>query len=292
MRGIVLAVGGIAAIWCMAATLAHAEPNVLQGTSLDFNESLWDIRAGAVILNRSGPVLSAPPTTSVSNVSDFDWIGGPDIYVARRITDTDSIEARYFSVIGWSAEYDYTDPVLFFNGTYDASLYSTEVNVRRQHTDRVAFLAGFRWLELHELMNNADRFSSFAFATRTANYLYGAQAGVDAILWDRGGPFRIEGNAKAGIYGTVAQAHYTNTAGFNDVANDSLVSFVGDMAFTAVYQFTDRIALRAGYQLLWMQGVALAGDQLQFSQDVPPLPLDTLGGMFAHGALVGMELTW
>jgi len=292
MKRMAFVARSVTAAVCMAVGVAQAEPDVFQNMSLGFDESVWDIRAGAVILNRSGPVLSAPPTTSVSNVSDFDWIGGPDIQIARRFNDTDSIEVRYFSAIGWSAEFDYADPVLSFNGTYDASLFSTEVNVRRQHSDRIAFLAGFRTLELHELMNNADRFSSFAFATRTANYLYGAQAGVDAVLRDRGGPFRIEGNAKAGIYGTVAQAHYTNTAGFNQAANDSLVSFVGDMAFTAVYQFTDRLAFRAGYQLLWIEGLALAGDQLQFSQDVPPLPLDTLGGMFAHGALVGFELTW
>ncbi|MGD9719626.1 MAG: hypothetical protein AB7O59_00225 [Pirellulales bacterium] len=61
---------------------------------------------------------------------------------------------------------------------------------------------------------------------------------------------------------------------------------MGDSSFTGVIQLTDNLALRAGYQLLWVSGVATASDQL------PATSLDTSGDVFLHGALVGAEAGW
>lgn len=252
----------------------------------------WVVRAGAVILTRNGPSFTVPAGQAITESSDFDWVGGPDIYVAKNINGTDWIEARYFSVRSWNADYTLDDGFAIFEGDYNARLYSTEINLRRQYSDRLALLVGFRWVELHEQFNNELAAGGFSFSTGTGNYLYGAQIGADGVLWSRGGPFRVEGWAKAGIFGTHATGHFVNSVDFDETTNEGEVSFVGDLAINGVYQVNDRIGLRAGYQLLWIEGVATAGDQLQYSVTPPPLPLDTSGGIFAHGVLLGVDFTW
>ncbi|MCW5697462.1 MAG: hypothetical protein KIS96_12115 [Bauldia sp.] len=255
-------------------------------------DAAWVARTGAVILTRDGPPLVPPAGQFILDNSGFGWVAGPDVYVARRIHCVHWIDVRHFSVQGWHADYLLDDGFgTVFDGSYDAGLYSTEINLRTQRSDRFAYLVGFRWIELHEQINNELSAIGFAFATSTGAHLYGGQVGVDAVLWSAG-RFSVEGSAKAGVYWTHNQGHYTNTVGFDQTATERSVAFVGDLGVAGVYQATERVGVRAGYQLLWINNVALAGNQLQFSVVPPPLPLDTNGSVFAHGASLGIEINW
>ena len=57
-------------------------------------------------------------------------------------------------------------------------------------------------------------------------------------------------------------------------------------------RITDQIALRAGYQMLWMGDVALGGEAASLSLTNPSLLRSPShnGDLFMHGATVGLEL--
>ena len=56
------------------------------------------------------------------------------------------------------------------------------------------------------------------------------------------------------------------------------------------YELNKRVSVRAGYNLLWIEGVALAPDQLDFTfTSTSGTALNDGGGVFLHGVSVGIE---
>jgi hypothetical protein len=279
---------------------------------------LWTVKAGAVILARarqsgvffedstSGAVLAGAGALGTA------WSGGPDITIRRRLGDRGAAEVRYFSVDGWSSDASYefsgfwqlptTPPIagqgpIGINAASRARLFSTEINLRRQTNNWLTLLAGFRWIELHENLDLSAQDGSGALTNNTDNHLYGAQIGGDLLLWDRGGPFRVESILKAGIFGNSADnsARLVTQQGGPAFAIDSRqsqVAFVGEIGATGVYQMTPHLALRGGYQLLWIEGVAVASDQISSIDALTGNAINTGGGEFFHGALCSLDFTW
>ncbi len=71
------------------------------------------------------------------------------------------------------------------------------------------------------------------------------------------------------------------------------MAFVGELNLSAFYRLTDVWDLKAGYNLMWIDGLALAPDQLDFNF-APPNgnQLQNGGAMFLHGVNVGLEARW
>ena len=71
------------------------------------------------------------------------------------------------------------------------------------------------------------------------------------------------------------------------------VGFIGDLNLSAVRRLTDTWWLRAGYNLIWLSGAALAPDQWDFT-DTPTSGTTLVGGggLFLHGANLGVEARW
>jgi hypothetical protein len=280
----------------------------------------WTVKAGALIMQRSAPQPNVLIQNTVTGgaVADarnynFNWDGGLDISAIRRFGDNKALEVRYFGIDGWRATQEFTTPGIWnfptnpplfglgvadITSVYTSRIYSTEINVRRDVNDRIQVLAGFRWLELHEnLQFNADFGGNQAVITdNTDNHLYGGQLGADMRLWNRGGPFSIDGVFKAGIYGNSSDNTFgvTQAIGpaFGAGQDKGQVAFVGEIGLTAVYQWTDHIALRGGYQLLWVDGVSLASDQLKAIDVINASGIDTTGDAFYHGAMMSVDFTW
>lgn len=229
-------------------------------------EPLWNIYVGAVILDRSNP--NGLPV-------DLDWEPGVDVDVRRRMGDY-QLQVRYFGVDDWSDSFE--------GALYSSNLHSTEVNLRRQWTDSLTLLGGFRWVEMGD--EAADQ---FAFID-TNNHMYGGQVGAEWLVWDRGGPFTVTSGVKAGIY-------YNNTdvdAGIFGLTNSSSKShtaFLGEWDILARYQLTDRWTLRAGYQLLWLEGVA-GVDTAQIDAAFAQGTVSTSSSPFYHGAVIGAEFSF
>ena len=85
-------------------------------------------------------------------------------------------------------------------------------------------------------------------------------------MWSDGKSCRVEGTFKAGILANAATSgfHLDDTSGQHHRGDGQphARAFVGDVNFTAINQLNDHWAIRAGYQLLWLSGVATASEQV------------------------------
>lgn len=71
------------------------------------------------------------------------------------------------------------------------------------------------------------------------------------------------------------------------------VGFVGDLNLTVVRRINDVWGIRAGYNLIWLSGVALAADQFDFTATSSSgTTLVDGGNLFLHGANLGLEARW
>lgn len=62
---------------------------------------------------------------------------------------------------------------------------------------------------------------------------------------------------------------------------------------SVIYRLTDVWGIRAGYNLIWIDGLALAPNQFDFSDtSVSGSNLVSGGGIFMNGANLGLEARW
>jgi len=279
--------------------------------------SNWYASFGGVVLHRSRPdagaIVTRNPNTAIviSNAADFDfgWDAGFDVTVGYHLPSCNSLEVRFFDVDGADATSQYTTPGAFIGagfigpgGTAIASryltkLHSTEINFLHPTTERLTLLAGFRWVELRDdLYTNIGAVAASRYEYN--NHLYGAQIGANLALTDSCNPWQINVVGKAGIFGIVADGGIDEFLGANYIggfrSSGTDTAFVGEIGISLAYQLTSHIALRGGYQLLWLDGVALASDNASMSLLNPSLLANRFndGHLFYHGATFGIDFTW
>jgi hypothetical protein len=167
---------------------------------------------------------------------------------------------------------------------------------------------GFRYLNLREHLriygergqqtgSGTIAVESGVYDIRTSNNLYGPQVGARVRRWGRRLGWEMAG--RAGIFGSDAQQEQYIVDFLPEPvrpltsAADGQVAFVGDLNFTGIYRLNDVWNLRAGYNLIWITGVALAPDQLDFNATLPSGDqLDSHGSVFLHGVSCGVEARW
>lgn len=274
---------------------------------------VWTIRAEALLWDRvggGGVALVNAPVAVTTDDFDFPLAVGPRLTVIRHgVFDTAwDLEFAYFFIDGWSdtvalADIDdyQTTPQINIGGvtpgviTYDSTLDSGEVNLRRDYNDWLTWLAGFRWVQVDENLNAT--FGAASHNVEVNNRLFGGQLGVDALLWTNGADLDVTGVGKAGIYANSAD-QTTTTVGVGGAlpltgAADSQIAFVGELGINARYRMSDRWTAIGGYNLLWISGVALAPDQLATTNITTGVAtVDLGGGLFYHGANAGIEYVW
>jgi hypothetical protein len=199
---------------------------------------------------------------------------------------------------------------------YDSQLNSFELNLPccctwsdgcdgRWQGRSIEWFGGLRYISLNEHLNiagerdvNHPEPERGAYDLRTMNNLYGMQFG--ARLRRCYGRLGYEAGAKAGIYGNDAQQRQTLVdfpqyflPPTDTTARGGHVALASELNLTALYQLTDVWNLRLGYNLMWIEGVALAPDQLDFTNvSTSRSGLNTDGGVLYHGASVGLEARW
>jgi hypothetical protein len=177
---------------------------------------------------------------------------------------------------------------------------------RCRHETVVDWIGGLFWAGLDE--QAALQVSPFAggpstsYRVATSSNLFGGQLGVRGRrTWDR---FSLDGSLKAGLGGAwltqsappimsspalVPNVEYRHGRS----AEETGLGFLSTMNLTMAYRFTDVWGLRLGYNLAWLSGVALAPNQWDFT-DTPAsgTGVQGAGGLFLHGANVGLEARW
>jgi hypothetical protein len=165
------------------------------------------------------------------------------------------------------------------------------------------WFAGFRYLSLREDLRISGEkpvlgaVETGYYDTASRNDLFGAQLG--GRIRRCYGQFSWEATAKAGIFGNQAgqEQVFIDYPDFplrpNTSSNGCSVALVGELNLTAIYQLNETWGLRLGYNLIWIEGVALAPDQLDFSfTPTSGTGLNRNDGFFMHGVNVGVEGRW
>ena len=283
--------------------------------------SSWSARVGTVYMTRESPdsvdlLLTTGGAASVVNASeyDFDFEAGVDVGLVYDDGCGSGWEVRYLWMDDWNdtilsavnAPTIATNPITRISNQqtvsmpYESELQTIELNVRKCCCG-VTLLAGFRYVDLNEELS-INMLDGNAFTTdfqwRTQNDLYGFQLGAEGTLWDNCCGLRLEGVGKAGIYYNDSDAAYSHRNNFNSPTADaadssSEVAFLGELGLYASYQVRCNLALRAGYQVMWIEGVALASEQVSTTLGPAFSPPGTInlntGGVLYHGGFVGLE---
>jgi len=270
--------------------------------------------------------------TEALNSNDFQqgFCGGPRVGLIRHGDCGYDLELSYFQIDGWSSARNVgpdnpTDwlvmraPGLFMqlnekpylatqamDWLYATELHNAEFNVRWNPCCRLTMLAGFRWVNLHEHLQGALEPPTvwweppFWNAT-TTNNLLGFQIGADGKLLERG-RFSIDGLVKAGIFDNNAEE--STVPSIYKIprptsASTNHAAFVGETGLQCKYQVTKGLLLKAGYEAIWLEGVALAPGQIQetCTTSLTPVTVQALGincnsGVFYHGATAGLEYSF
>jgi hypothetical protein len=297
-------------------------------------DPLWSVQVDALMLWRTNmesvPLFlnSAGGVALDANQMQPPMAAGPRVSVLRKIEPCVAIEGSYFNVSPFAGQKVLPETGGPFSMTnfgdliFDdveqgrlnssARIQSAELNWRQAVGPVITCLAGFRWVQWNEQMAATYQFAnanpanlgSGSTTASTGNDLYGGQFGVDAMLWDRGGPWKVTGLAKAGVY--YNRAYQNSTAGFVPLpgfgppyelpsvsASKDQIAFVGEAGLNSTYWLKSWLAWRVGYSLFWLNGVAVAPQQFALaSYGAGTTTINTNGSVFLHGLTTGLEARW
>ena len=208
--------------------------------------------------------------------------------------------------------------------TYASTLNTAEISVFSRHDDggfcrgaaepwrRCAgycrgtfdWLAGVRWAGLDEsaglTLSGGTSADPGIYSLRSTTNLFGAQLGGRGRMeWER---WAFEGWAKVALCGSALSQSQDPIVDpvvpdppirRAQSAFEGGVGFIGDLNATLVYRLTDTWGLRAGYNLIWLSGVALAPNQFDFgAESTSGSGLNGGAGLYLHGASLGLEARW
>ncbi len=273
----------------------------------------WDVTAGAIFLNRSRPnqssiltPIGAPGIISNGGDFGFGWNAGPDVTVSKQMANGLTWEVRYFNDDEAAASADYpgvTGARVFGTNILGITsltasdftrLDSGELNVRAPLNDFCTFLIGFRTLDVHDRLTYTYNQGVLTTTFDDGNRLYGGQIGMDLGLLNYGGPLRLDAALKAGVYSNGAEDRFTANAIFaSSGASGTSAAFVGDIDITASYKLTKHCSIRGGYQLLWIEDLALATDNAAVAAASGlGTGINTRSALFYQGATAAVEYAW
>ncbi len=195
-----------------------------------------------------------------------------------------------------TSDFDDADLIATF---YDSRLHSLEVNWLKEYDGFMTTLLGFRYWYLDEGFNiqstdiNGTTDTS-NYLIDTSNHLIGLQAG-GILHGQQARRFDWNVAGKAGVYANLAQQQTllrddNNTVLLRDfTTRGGDVAFIGELSLNFIYHINDRVSMTAGYQGMWLEGVALAPEQLDFTTTATSgSRLNTNGGLFYHGGFIGL----
>lgn len=176
--------------------------------------------------------------------------------------------------------------------------------LRRSHCRCTDVIGGLFWAGLNEQANLnvtcCEGEPPSPYVVNTASNLFGAQIGLrrraDWCRWAFERTYKV-GLAGASLYqssGAITSPLAPGTV-YREPQSDSIggVGLLSQINLTAVYRFNRHWGLRAGYNFIWLAGVALAPDQWDFTDTATSgSQLVNGGGLFLHGANLGLERRW
>ena len=158
---------------------------------------------------------------------------------------------------------------------------------------------GLRYINLEEVfaftsVDVADRVGFYDVDTE--NHLFGVQAGYE-IIKPCAKRCSIGAKTKLGGFLNFAEGHsVVVNDGFLELDNcDDEIGFalLGEFGVFTSYRVSPRFVLRAGYDLWYLWGVALATNQVDSTiTSGTGTDLDNDGSLVVHGISAGAEFSW
>lgn len=194
----------------------------------------------------------------------------------------------------------------------DSELQTAEMSFRRYwvgYSPRVSgtLLAGFRYTRLKEdflFLTSGE--ADLDYFTRADNDLAGFQTGGDIWISLLQG-LRVGAEGKAGIYNNhySIDTNITATPPVNgpptvsESFSEDQVAFIGEASADVVVDLLPSWSLRGGYEVLWLNSIALAGENFNPASPYglpgqePRVPFRmNQGEAFYHGWHAGLEFVW
>jgi hypothetical protein len=294
-------------VGCRQGFVAH-RPSAWYVTA-DFLPLTYDLNHD-VELARFG---TAGPTALSTSDLDVEFDSGMRLTVGRTLGDCYQVEGVYQGNYSWDDVASVTRPA----GTQDFShllnafttatgteastsvfseMQTAEVNFRTwldlpPGPFDVQLLVGARYMQIDEDFRFAIDSLASDVRVLTENELWGVQLGVD-LKWLVHPRVFLDFDAK----GAICHNDASVTAEFNttDSAVGERTSFIGDLLLTANWQMTPSWSIRAGYQALFVNGIAIGPDNLQSNtaalQGGNAVQLNDRGEVVYHGPVLGV--TW
>ena len=284
------------------------EPAVCCDTSI-LPCRVWEFRASYLALARDfdsdGPVnfdINAPPATIVSDY-DSDYEPGFEVGIRRR-TDSVVAELRYLQVanINDTERGSILGGLIPFTTSYESELYSAEANLMTDSGSPLRLLGGLRYIRYDETTFSEAVLGggTGTVMVESTNNLYGFQLGGEYDLFQfngRSGRLNLRAWGKGGIYYSDSWADVTAALVGVDApitaANDSSEAFVGEVGIIGGIQLTNGLSLDAGYQVMWLNDVVLAGEQISTTPIMAGSAVSiNRGQVMYHGFTFGLTGTW
>jgi hypothetical protein len=259
---------------------------------------------------------------------------GTRVTLGRYVTDTTMIEATYLGGLNWDRRNGTPDFATGANGvgpllaywspgfgpfetsaftgsnlqiaSYESQFNSFELGVRHAVWGTTSILAGFRYINVGDLFQlaafddaaNTNPNGNGFYRTWTNNNLVGLQIGSEYThdLWFPRLFASID--ARGGLFANFAEQKNLlfNSGDTYDQRSDRQVQFasVWDVTLAISYLATDHLTIRGGYTFLYMNGLALAPNQMDTNptmQNSRSFIADN-DSLTLQGPFIGGELAW
>ncbi len=264
-------------------------------------------------LSNTGAIIAANPAgTPFLTGDDFDFglSAGVDASFGFTVLGDEVIEARLmysemeagnitvtpgnFIGVGFTGPGGTTA-----TSEYDTTFASGEINWKHSYNDRVTVLAGMRGFDIDDTLRTVINANVATGLYEAENSLLGAQIGAQMALIDGSGPLKLDLSGKVGVYSNDSNAGIREFSGNNPIGafqsgRVNETSYAAELGLTVGYRLTDRTELTAGYHLLWMDDIAMAGSAASGSLLNPSLLRTNVfrDEMLLHGFSVGVRTSF
>jgi hypothetical protein len=189
-------------------------------------------------------------------------------------------------------------------GTFQSRIFGAEASASYQLFPSTTAYAGPRWIQLDE---HFDLFGDFGGANErnvwdVDNQLLGGQIGLrtDWIAMMGGSPdgFSLATDVSLGLFNNRTELDFeTLDSGVSRYGvisdSESNVALALDAGLDVGYRFTPGFEVFAGYNVLWINGIATAVEQVNATGSFggpPPADIDSDGTAIYHGGKAGIRV--
>jgi hypothetical protein len=187
------------------------------------------------------------------------------------------------------------DPAVFSVNAV-SRFHSGELNLLARDAALQSYFLGFRYIHFDDDLAVSELnvpLPERVLEIDARNNLYGTHFGGDYVLYDRGGPLRIEMQVACGIYRN--QVRQRTGSPFFDAtvgAGRRRLAYSGEIEFGLFYRVRPSVEIHGGYQLLGLGGVGLAADQLHSSDLSTERARVHLNSLIIDGGFLGVHVLW